>query len=139
MKGNDCGDFLTQLQEELDNTDTLVFVDDVHLNVAGTERVSKIAEEAAHLLRQMKIPITSIYSDPKYYPKEELDPSSSSSAIIKKNWTTIVVAGIAFHLNHDMQMALPFAPFPVKKTKSPLKSQKTIGRSSGEKTKKSQG
>ncbi len=64
MKGNDCGDILTQLQDELDNTDTLVFVDDVHLNVAGKERVSKIAEEAANLLRQMKVPITSIYSDP---------------------------------------------------------------------------
>lgn len=98
----------------MDNTDTLVFVDDVHLNVAGKERVSRIAEEAAHLLRQMKVPITSIYSDPKYYPKEEIDPSSPSSANKKQNWTTIVVAGIAFHLNHDMQMALPFEPFPTK-------------------------
>jgi hypothetical protein len=87
----------------------------VHLNVAGKERVSRIAEEAAHLLRQMKVPITSIFSDPKYYPKVELDPSIQSSALKKKNWTTIVVAGIAFHLNHDMQMALPFAPLPTKK------------------------
>jgi hypothetical protein len=38
-----------------------------------------------------------------------------------------------------MQMALPFEPFPVKKSQSPLKSTKTIGRSSGARTKKSQG
>ena len=107
--------------------------------MAGKERVSKIAEEAANLLRQMKVPITSIYSDPQYYPKEDLKHDSTSSGYNKENWTTIVVAGIAFHLNHDMQMAVPFAPFPVKKTYSPQKSTKTIGRSSGERTKKSQG
>lgn len=68
MKGGNCGDIVKQLQDEVDNTDTLVFVDDVNVMVAGKERVSKIAEDAAFLLRQMKVPITSIYSDPKYYP-----------------------------------------------------------------------
>jgi len=47
--------------------------------VAGKERVSKIAEEAANLLRQMKVPVTSIYSDPQYYPKEDLTQNSASS------------------------------------------------------------
>jgi hypothetical protein len=51
---------------------------------------------------------------------------------LKQDWTTIVVAGIVFHLDHDRQMAIPFEPLP-QKTKygsSLNKSSKSIGKAS---------
>jgi len=77
MKSKDCGDILKKMQEDLSNQNTMIYVDDVMLNREGKLRVSKIAEEAANLLRQMKVPITSIYSDPQYFQKENTEVSIS--------------------------------------------------------------
>lgn len=65
------------------------------------------------MLKKMKIPVDAVYSDPRYFPKPEKD-ETLSDGLEKRNWQTVVVAGIAFHLDHDRKMAIPFTPIPVK-------------------------
>lgn len=104
----------------------------MHTEREGVERLGRIAEEAASLLKKMKVPIEAVYSDPRYYPKPEKDENSGEDKE-KRNWQTVVVAGIAFHLDHDRKMAIPFTPLPAK-LPSHQKSNKSLSKQSPEKS-----
>jgi len=83
-------------------------------------------------LKKLKVPNEGIFTNPKFYkamqikavPVEDGRIIKQASKIMKQNLKPIIVAGIAFYLDHEKQEVVPMSPLsasPNTQSLSPLK------------------
>ena len=83
-------------------------------------------------LKKLKVPNEGIFTHPKFYkamqvkavPVDDGSIMQQASKTLKQNLRPVIVAGIAFYLDHEKQEAVPMSPLsasPSMSSVSPLR------------------
>ena len=131
---------IRQLKHELSNTEGLFKVDDTMAftiderklisdpkyqpsELELRRRITRISRKAMQFLRKLKVPNEQIFSDPKFHKAMKIKaiPEPKLSLQKRRNLKPVIVAGIAFYLDHDNQIAVPMSPLDQTPNRSPTK------------------
>jgi hypothetical protein len=93
---------------------------------------TRIAQKTMQYLKKLKVPNEGIFTHPKFYkamrvkavPVDDGSIMQQASKTLKQNLRPVIVAGIAFYLDHEKQEAVPMSPLsasPSMSSVSPLR------------------
>ena len=93
-------EFSKQLKAEIKHTEHHVHIEDLFHG----DKITEVAKEAINLLKQLGVPIESMFANVANIP-EEVETYSRQESSIKL--PQVFVAGIPFYIDHEKKQAIP--------------------------------